>query len=82
MPKHLSRFVGHSSLLDQGPKDSVVQVVDMAVRLSPGQVVPHVAHSWIENSTAVEGGRMFQLSVREEIAPMEDIGRRKQRRDC
>ena len=72
-PKHLCCFVGHSSLLDKGPKDCIVQIVDVAVSLSPRQVVPHVPHSWIENSTTVKCRWMFQPVIREEVSPMEDV---------
>ena len=77
----LGRIGCHLALLDEGPEHSVVQVVDVAVRLSPAQVVPHVLDAGVEHGPPVEAGRVEQGLVGEDLGPVEHVAAGEERHD-
>jgi hypothetical protein len=60
--------------VDQRPETSVVEIVNVTVRLTPAQVVSEVPIGRIEDDPAVKGGRVLEGRVREEGRPMKYIG--------
>ena len=77
----LSSIGGHFALLNKGPEHGVVQVIDVAVRLSPAEVVPHVLDAGVEHSPPVKAGRVEQGLVREELRPVKHVAAGEQGHD-
>ena len=59
--------------MDQSPEAGVVEVVDMAICLSPVQVVLEAFQVGISHKPGVKRGWVLELSLWEETAPVEDI---------
>ena len=62
------------SRVDQRPEAGVVEIVDVAVSLTPAKVVPEILIGRIEDNAAVKGGRVLEGRVREECRPMKYVG--------
>ena len=68
------RVSSFHSRVDQRPKTGVVEIVDVAVCLTPAKVVTEVLIGRIEDDAAVKGGWVLEGSVREERRPMKYVG--------
>ncbi len=68
----LHLLVGHA-LPHQAPKDSVVQIVDMAVHLPPPEVILHRLLVRVHHDPTVKSRHLPQRAL-EELPPHEDIG--------
>ena len=77
----LSCIGGHPALLYESPEHGVVKVVDVTVRLSPAQVVPHVLDAGVQHGPAVKAGRVEEGLVGEQLGPVEHVAAGEQRHD-
>lgn len=75
----LSCIGGHPALLDESPEHGVVKVVDVTVRLSPAQVVPHVLDAGVQHGSPVKAGRVEEGFVGEQLGPVEHVAAGEQR---
>ena len=61
--------------MNQCPETCVVEIIDVAIGLTPAQVVSEILIGRIEDDAAVKGGRILEGRVWEEGGPMKYIGR-------
>ena len=61
------------SFLDQAPKDGVIEIVDVAINLSPLEIILKGVDIWIENNSTIKGWSLFELAF-EVILPVHHIG--------
>ena len=71
------RVSSFHSRVDQRPETGVVEIVDVAVCLTPAKVVTEILIGRIEDDAAVKGGWVLEGRVREERRPMKYVGRGK-----
>ena len=70
----MSLVCRHVSLLDQSPERSVVEVVDVAVHLSPRKIGFQVLFRRVEHYSGVKGWDSLRLHLKEVLEPV-DKGR-------
>ena len=59
--------------MHQGPEAGVVKVVDMAIRLSPAQVIPNGPEVWVRDHSPIKGRCVLQLGSWKETAPVGEV---------
>jgi hypothetical protein len=63
------------SIFDHAPKHGVVEVVDVAIDLSPPEVILNDLEGWVLDNPGVKGRELGERSCREEMRPVVDISR-------
>lgn len=56
-------LLSHAALLDKCPESRVVEIVDVAVALPPGEVVLDVTQARVKDDARVEGGHTLQRAM-------------------